>query len=262
MSKLAGDVAVVTGGGGGLGRAISLELASSGADIAVVDLNAEAAQATADEIEQKTGARALALAADVSRDEDVAAAISAALDRFGRLSVLVNNAGIAPRGSVVDLSLEDWDRTIATNLTGTFLLCRHTIPAMVAGGGGVVVNIASVNAVTATADYAAYCASKGAIVSLTQALAVDHGRQGIRAVAVAPGSVNTPLLDLYFDELGEPDARRQGAADASITGRFAAEPAEVARLVAFLASRDAEFITGSLHIIDGGLTAARRSPDE
>jgi 2-keto-3-deoxy-L-fuconate dehydrogenase len=229
-----GKRALVTGAGSGIGAAVARLLAANGAEVIVADLSPEA---VADEL----GARAIVL--DVRDEQQVAPAMS-------ELDVLVNVAGIGSTTNAPETTLEVWENVFAVNARGTFLCCKHAIPGMAARGGGSIVNIASVAALVGLRNRAAYCASKGAVVSLTRALAVDHVADGIRVNAVAPGTVDSPWVRRLVEDVGESlDALRARQP----LGRLGT-PEEIAEAVTYLAA--AEFVTGSVLVIDGGLTAA------
>ncbi len=229
-----GRRALVTGAGSGIGAAVARRFAAAGAEVLVADLEPAA---VADEL----GMRALQL--DVRDEAQVAPAM---VD----LDVLVNVAGIGSTTSAPETPLEVWENVLAVNARGTFLCCKHAIPGMTARGGGAIVNVASVAALVGLRNRAAYCASKGAVVALTRALAVDHVGDGIRVNAVCPGTVDSPWVRRLVDEAGESlDALRARQP----LGRLGA-PEEIADAVLYLAA--AEFVTGSVLVIDGGLTAA------
>ena len=232
--SIEGKRALVTGAGSGIGAAVARRFAAAGTEVIVADLEPAA---VADEL----GMRALRL--DVRDEAQVAPAL-------GGLDVLVNVAGIGSTTSAPDTPLEVWDDVFAVNARGTFLCCKHAIPGMVARGGGSIVNVASVAALVGLRNRAAYCASKGAVVALTRALAVDHVGDGIRVNAVCPGTVDSPWVRRLVDQAGESlDALR----DRQPMGRLGT-PDEIADAVFYLAA--AEFVTGSVLVIDGGLTAA------
>lgn len=232
--SLAGKRALVTGAGSGIGAAVARRLAAGGAEVIVGDLSP---QAVANEL----GAQALVL--DVRDEQQVAPAMAG-------LDVLVNVAGIGSTTNAPDTSLEVWENVFAVNARGTFLCCKHAIPGMAARGGGSIVNIASVAGLVGLRNRAAYCASKGAVISLTRALAVDHVGENIRVNAVAPGTVDSPWVHRLVEDAGESlDALRARQP----MGRLGT-PEEIADAVSYLAS--AEFVTGSVLVIDGGLTAA------
>jgi NAD(P)-dependent dehydrogenase (short-subunit alcohol dehydrogenase family) len=212
--------------------------------VVLADVDAAAAETLATEL----GAAASATELDV-RDED---AVAAALAAAGRLDVLVNVAGIGSTTNTPDTSLETWERVFAVNVTGTFLCCKHAIPAMASSGGGVIVNVASVAGLVGLRNRAAYCASKGAVIAFTRALAIDHVADGIRVNAVCPGTIETPWVRRLVEEAGESlDALRAR----QLLGRLGT-PEEVADAILYLASDSAAFLTGTLLTVDGGLTAA------
>jgi NAD(P)-dependent dehydrogenase (short-subunit alcohol dehydrogenase family) len=229
-----GKRALITGAGSGIGAAVARLLAAEGAEVIVAELSPEA---VADEL----GAQAVVL--DVRHEEEVEFAMA-------DLDVLVNCAGIGSTMNAPETTLDVWENVFAVNARGTFLCCKYAIPGMAARGGGSIVNIASVAALVGLRNRAAYCASKGAVVSLTRALAVDHVADGIRVNAVAPGTVDSPWVRRLVEDVGESvDALRARQP----MGRLGT-PEEIAEAVAYLAA--AEFVTGSVLVIDGGLTAA------
>jgi NAD(P)-dependent dehydrogenase (short-subunit alcohol dehydrogenase family) len=252
--RLRDRTALITGAGSGIGRATALLFADEGAAVAVVDLDGDAARQTVEAV-TAAGGRALAVQADVTVGGDVERACAAAVDAFGSLDVLYNNAGVDATGSVADATEEDWDRCFDVNVKGTFLTSRAAVPHL-AGGRGAIVNQASVAALVGVRNFAAYCAAKGAVVSLTRAMAVDLAELGIRVNALCPGTVFTPLMEPLMR------ARGDGDVDAGIAvtalkypiGRLGA-PEEIAAAALFLASDDASFVTGSIFTVDGGMTA-------
>jgi NAD(P)-dependent dehydrogenase (short-subunit alcohol dehydrogenase family) len=231
--------ALVTGGGSGIGAAVARRLAADGFEVVVSDASLEAAGAVASEL----GAEALGL--DVRDEQQVAPAMA-------DVDVLINVAGIGSTTNAPETPLDVWENVFAVNARGTFLCCKHAIPGMIARGGGSIVNVASVAALVGLRNRAAYSASKGAVVSLTRALAIDHVGDGIRVNAVCPGTVDSPWVRRLVEESGESlDALRQRQP----MGRLGT-PDEIADSVAYLASDRAAFVTGSVLVIDGGLTAA------
>jgi meso-butanediol dehydrogenase / (S,S)-butanediol dehydrogenase / diacetyl reductase len=251
--RLKGKVCIVTGGGSGIGRATCLLFAKEGASVVVADKRQDAAEAVAAE-GSAAGATMLPTMMDVSRDDDARRVVQQTVSAFGRLDVLVNNAGYGFAGTVVDTDEEAWDDLMAVNVRGVYLCSKHAIPAMAKNGGGVIVNTASVVATVGIRNRAAYCASKGAVAALTRAIAIDHVGDGIRCNAVAPGTIDTP----YFDEIlrKSPVAAdtRKALEARQLLGRLGT-PEEIAAGILFLASDESRFATGSILTIDGGMTA-------
>jgi NAD(P)-dependent dehydrogenase (short-subunit alcohol dehydrogenase family) len=251
--RLANRIALVTGAGSGIGEATALLFSGEGASIFAVDMNAEAAVRTAGTI-AKEGGQAADLKADVSRADEALNAVDSCLRRFGRIDILVNCAGIGSTQTVVDTPDDVWDRVFAVNARGTFLFCKFAVPHMIDAGGGVIVNIASVAGMVGLRNRAAYCASKGAVISLTQAIAVDHVTQGIRCNCICPGTVDSPWVARLLDAAEDPAAERAALVARQPMGRLGT-PEEVAKAALYLASDDATFVTGSALVIDGGWTA-------
>ncbi len=243
-------VVVVTGAGSGIGKAIALKFAEEGADVVIPEINPEGAAATAREIE-RMGRRTLVTPTDVASSSQVQAAVALSLEAFGKIDVLVNNAGISVYREPFDYTDEEWDRVIGVNLTGVWLFCRYVGPHMVSRGEGSIINVASVGADQASYYRAPYMASKGGVASLTRALALDLAAKNVRVNAVAPGIVVTALT--------QPTEPRTGALSPefgdwlSPMGRWA-EPVDVANAVLFLASDEASYVTGHLLKVDGGLS--------
>ena len=245
--RLAGKRTIVTGAGQGLGRATALLFAAEGAQVLVSDVNGDTAAAVRAEITAAGGA-AQALPADVSRRADAERMVAAAVGHFGGLDVLVNNAGVMGYGAVEGAGDEDWERIIGINLRGVFLCSRAAIPVMKQGGGGSIVCISSISGLLAQANQAIYNASKHGVIGLTRCMAMDHAAEGIRANAVCPGMMLTPMLTHLPEEV------LAGYARANMLQR-GGEPAEVAQLVLFLASDESSYVTGAVMPIDGGETA-------
>jgi len=249
---LAGKVAIVTGGGAvgtgiGNGRAAAILLARAGTRVIVVDKALDLAEKTVAMIKED-GGEAVALEADLTHDEDCAAMVKTALDRFGRLDFLDNNVGIGSRGSVVDETQENWRRVMQVNVETMFLASKHAIPAMIRGGGGAIVNVSSISALRPR-GLTVYSASKGAVIALTRAMAVDHGRDGVRVNCVAPGPMYTPMV---YQRGMSPEARerRRRASVLQLEGTGW----DIGQAVRFLLSDHARYITGQTLVVDGGAT--------
>ncbi|MFE4694391.1 SDR family NAD(P)-dependent oxidoreductase [Streptomyces sp. NPDC056749] len=248
-AEFAGKVALVTGGASGIGLALSRRLAASGATVVVADYNEESARKAAAELEA-TGARAAAVALDVTDPASVEAGVRFAVDTFGGLHLAVNNAGIGgPSLPTGEYGIEDWNRVVATNLSGVFYSMRYELPAILAAGGGAVVNISSILGTNGFAGSPAYVAAKHGVVGLTKSAALEYAAQNIRINAVGPGFIDTPLLR---DTDGP---ARDHLISLHPAGRLGTSE-EVAELTAFLLSDRASFIHGSYHLVDGGYSAS------
>ncbi|HZE65040.1 MAG TPA: SDR family NAD(P)-dependent oxidoreductase [Sporichthyaceae bacterium] len=255
--RLADKVAAITGGGSGIGRAAAVRFAAEGAAVAVLDLRAEAAEETVALVE-KEGGQALAVTADVADATSVTAAFDAIAAHFGRIDALFNNAGIFGRGSVAVAEEDDWDRCFAVNVKGAFLCTRAALPHMnpAEGRTGSIINTASVAGLVAVENSAAYCAAKGAVISLTRSMAIDLAPRRVRANAICPGTVHTPLIDPFIAIRGGGDYDRGMALtlEKYPLGRLG-EADDIANLALFLASEESAFMTGSIIASDGGMTA-------
>ena len=256
--RLADKVALITGGGSGIGKASSLLFAKEGAQVVVVDLKLDTAEATADEIRQ-AGGDAKAFAADVSKAKDAEAMVKFAEESYGKLNVVFNNAGIfhPDDDSVTNTSEAIWDMVINVNLKGVFLGCQYAIPALLRAGGGSIINTASFVAIMgAAAPQIAYTASKGGVLAMTREIAVEFARKNIRANSLCPGPVETPLLA----ELLSDPARRNRRLVHIPMGRFA-RAEEMANAALFLASDESSFITATSFLVDGGISGAYITPE-
>lgn len=247
--KLQGKVALVTGAARGIGRAIATLFSEEGAAVAVFDIDA-GGQAVVDEIQQG-GRRSLFVQGDVAASSDCEAAVRTTVGAFGSLDILVNNAGIIRRATILEIDEEEWDRVMAINVRSVFLMSRFAIPVMVQRGGGAIVNTASGWGLVGGASAASYCASKGAVVQLTRAMAIDHGADGVRVNCICPGDTDTEMLKSEAEQLGVPADRFLAEADDRPLGRVGT-PREVAQAALYLASDDSSFVTGTALVVDGG----------
>jgi len=251
--RLKGKVVLITGAGSGMGRAASLLFAREGAVIAALDLKGEAARQTA-EMVGREGGRALALAADVSREGEVREAVAQAVRALGRLDALYNNAGIFPADdrSVLDTDETVWDKVYAVNVKGVYLVCKHGIPELLRAGGGSVINIASfVALVGCSVPQDAYTASKGAVIALTKSLAVQFGPRGVRSNAICPGPIETPLLTEWLLKEPAEKAKRLKRIPLGRLGR----PEDIAHVALYLASEESSWTNGAVIVADGGITS-------
>jgi len=250
--KLEDKVAVITGAASGIGRATALLFAREGARVVVADWDESGGSRIAEEIAE-AGGEAVAVRTDVSQAEDVRSLINAAVEGYGRLDVLFNNAGVEGElAPTADCSLENWDSVIGINLKGVFLGMKYAIPHMVSHGGGTIINNASVAGVVGFAGLPAYCASKGGVIQLTKAAALEYAKAGIRVNAICPGVIATPMVERV---IGDNKEMKKSFEALEPVGRFGT-PEEVARLALFLATEDSSFCTGAPFIVDGGFVAA------
>ena len=255
MNRVAGKVAVITGAGMGLGRAAASLLAAQGAKLVVTDIDETAARETAELIAQD-GGESLSLRHDVSNPDDWPPVMAAVEQKFGRLDVLVNNAGIAIARNIEDTTLAEWRRTMAVNLDGVFFGCQQGIALMKKSGGGSIINLSSIDGIIGEADLAAYCASKGGVRTLTKAVAVHcaEKRYGIRCNSIHPGYIWTPQTENYLRDLGTLEQEKARALARHPIG-FLGEPNDIAYMVLYLASDESKFVTGSEMVVDGGYLA-------
>jgi NAD(P)-dependent dehydrogenase (short-subunit alcohol dehydrogenase family) len=248
--QLTNKVAVITGGASGIGRATALLFALEGAAVVLADLNAEAGKAVVAEFVQ-AGRRACFESADVTSAADCRRVVDRTLREFGKIDILFNNAGIIRRATILDLSEEEWDRVMAVNVKSIYLLSREVIPHMQKAGGGSIINTASGWGLSGGAKAAVYCASKGAVVLLTKAMAIDHGPENIRVNCICPGDTDTGMLRNEAQQLGEPSDRFLIEAAKRPLGRVGT-PDEIARAALYLASDASSFVTGTALVVDGG----------
>jgi NAD(P)-dependent dehydrogenase (short-subunit alcohol dehydrogenase family) len=254
--RLAGKVAVVTGGGSGIGRASAMCFAREGARVVVADLDSAAAGVTEGEIGRE-GGTAIGVVADVTREEDVGRLVDRTLQIFGPPTVLLNNAATTSFGTLAESPAEELDRVLAVNVRSAWVCARAVIPLMRDTGGGTIVNMSSITGIVGAPGMAAYSTSKGAIITLTRTLALELAEDGIRVNCICPASIETPMLQASFDRLPDPEAARLRNVKRHPLGRLGTAD-EVAKLALFLSSDDASFITGATYVIDGGALLARR----
>jgi NAD(P)-dependent dehydrogenase (short-subunit alcohol dehydrogenase family) len=250
--RLRDKVTIITGGGGGMGRVAAQMFAAEGAAVVVAEYS-ETAGAETVELVRAAGGKATFVKTDVSNEADAKAMVDQAVSTYGRLDCLYNNAGVMPEAdhSVIDTDVATWDSVMAVNVRGVFLGCKFAVPAMVEGGGGSIINIASfVALVGCSVPQDAYTASKGAVLSLTRSLAVQFGPQGIRTNAICPGPVETPLL---MDWLVKDEAAKQLRLARNPTGRFG-KPEEIVHMAVYLASDESRWTNGASLVVDGGIT--------
>jgi NAD(P)-dependent dehydrogenase (short-subunit alcohol dehydrogenase family) len=253
VTRLSGKVALITGGGTGIGRAIALAFAREGASVAVAGRRLEKLKEVAGEIE-KQGGKAIALECDVTRAKDAERAVLETAKKFGKLNVLVNNAGTLSVSTVDNIKEEDWDRVMTVNVKGPFLMSRAALKEFRKDRGGAIVNIGSVLGLVAMQNRAAYCASKGGVTMLTKAMALDHAQENVRVNCICPSIVETELVKGLFNDSAEGRALRKAREGTIPLGRFG-KPMDVAELAVFLASEESSWITGAAIPLDGGLTA-------
>jgi NAD(P)-dependent dehydrogenase (short-subunit alcohol dehydrogenase family) len=245
-------VAVITGSGSGIGRASALEFAHAGAHVVVADINGGAARDSVAQIESERGT-AIAVETDVASPESVQHLVAETLRHFGAVNVLMNNAAIQVNKTVEDTTVEEWNREMAVNVGGIFLCCKYFFPHL-RKTKGTIINMSSVNGFFTEPMCAGYCATKAAIIGLTKAMAIDHGKEGIRVNCICPGYIDAGLAEGYFETQPDPQAARAAAGKLHALWRIG-RPEEVGRAAVFLASDEASFITGATLTVDGGFSS-------
>lgn len=260
MHRLQGKVAIVTGSGSGIGKGIAVRFAREGAKVGVLDLHDETCQEVVAEI-VALGGEALALPCDVTQEEQVEAAVSRMSEHFGHVNVLVNNAAVMPSGRIHETSPSDFDRCVAVNLRGAYLMSRAVIPGMLKLRSGSIIHMASVTSILGLPGIAAYSMTKGGLTALARAMSTDYARLGIRVNAVSPGTIDSPMLHNFVASQSNPELIRKAYDDMHPIGRVGTID-EVANVFVFLASDEASFVTGANYEVDGGLGVKGTQPQD
>ncbi|HAL62400.1 MAG TPA: short-chain dehydrogenase [Chloroflexi bacterium] len=251
--RLAGKVAIITGAGAGIGRATALLFAREGAEVVVADCDPEKGAETVSLIKENGGA-AIFVQVDVSKAADVKKMVKTSVERYGKLDILINNAGIYAQADVVEAAEEEWDRLLDVNLKGVFLCSKYSIPEMIKGGGGTIVNIGSEAGIVGIKNQVAYNVSKSGVIALTKSMAIDFAAHNIRVNCVCPGTTETPLVKAALERAPDPAAARRALEEVRPANRLG-RPEEIAAGILYLASDESLYATGSILSIDGGYTA-------
>jgi NAD(P)-dependent dehydrogenase (short-subunit alcohol dehydrogenase family) len=258
--RLEGKVALVTGAAGGIGRGIAHRFAEEGARVGIMDLHADDCQTVVDEITE-AGGQAIEVHADVSDPSQVKKAVAKLQEKFGTITVLMNNAAVMPSGAIHETALDDFDRCLAVNLRGTYLVSQAVIPAMLEVGQGSIIHMASVTGLLGLPGIAAYSMTKGALIALGRAMSTDYAKQGIRTNTISPGTIDSPMLHDFLAAQSRPEELRVEFNVMHPIGRVGTIR-EVANLCLFLASDEASFVTGANYTVDGGLSSKGEQPQD
>lgn len=258
--RLRNKITLVTGAARGIGRGIAVRFAQEGAKVGVLDMKGDACQRVVDEITQ-AGGEAIALEANISDEAQVERAVAALYRRYGICTVLVNNAAVMPAGPLHETTPADFDRCIAVNLRGTYLVSRAVIPGMLAAGSGSIIHMASVTGMLGLPGLAIYSATKGALIALARAMSTDYARHGIRVNAVSPGTIDSPMLHDFLAAQSNPEPLRRQFDEMHPIGRVGTID-EVASVFVFLASDESSFVTGANYTVDGGLSVKGEQPQD
>jgi NAD(P)-dependent dehydrogenase (short-subunit alcohol dehydrogenase family) len=253
MKRFANKKVFISGGATGIGEVAALLFAQQGAIVTIFDRDIENGEKCLQKI-LDGGGRGIFISGNLIYPEEIEKAIDQSLKTYGGIDILINNAGVESPYSVHEMPIEEWDRVMAVNLRGMYLMAKAVIPIMKKSGGGAIVNTASISGLLGWPISAAYCASKGGVIQLTKQMAVDYAQDNIRVNCIAPGTTLTPLIERIFQQESEPEKAKQQISQMHPLGRFA-QPEEIAQAILFLASEDASFITGAVLPVDGGYTA-------
>ena len=253
MRRFAGKKVFISGGATGIGKATAVLFAEQGAVVTIFDRDIENGEKCLQKI-LNSGGRGIFTSGNLIYPEEVEKAVEQSWHTFGGIDILINNAGVESPYSVHEMPVEEWDRVLAINLRGMYLMAKAVIPIMKKSGGGAIVNTASISGLLGWPLSAAYCASKGGVIQLTKQMAVDYAQDNIRVNCIAPGTTLTPLIERIFQKESDPEEAKRQIAQRHPLGRFA-QPEEIAQAILFLASDDASFITGAVLPVDGGYTA-------